>query len=290
MASIRTADINRRNVSFGLLRLYKNAVQRTGRGRSGDRPTVVMIQGCQRSGTSLTYWIFERDFNARIYRESSVLSSADTAEGVRLNPLDEVTAEVERHTVPLVVMKPLVESQRALELLDSFDDGRVLWLYRHYQDVASSNLKAFGMENGINDLRPLVHNEAGNWRAENSSEETRAIVGRFFSEHMNPYDAAALFWYARNRLFFEQNLDQDPRVLLCRYEDLVTRPAETMRGVYQFIGQPYPGDQVVQDVHPQSVGKGRESRLSAEVETLCTQLLDDLDACLQQQNEPMATL
>lgn len=281
MCAIQVSDINRRNVSFGLLRVYKDLVQKSGLTRYEGPTTVVLIQGCQRSGTSLTYWIFERDFNAKIYRESSSLSSNDTAERLRLNPLDEVKAVVASHSVPLVVMKPLVESQRTPELMNAFDNARVLWLYRHYQDVASSNLKAFGMDNGINDIRPFVTGEAGNWRSEKSSEQTRAVIKRHFSEDMNPYDAAALFWFARNQLFFEQGLDQDPRVMLLRYEDLVTEPAETMRRVYRFVDMAYPGDHVVQDVHPQSVGKGRASRLSPEVDALCADLLARLDAANQ---------
>lgn len=276
MYNLEFSDINRRNVSFGLLRVYKDLLQRTGARFDGSR-TVLMIMGCQRSGTSLTYWIFERDFGTRIFRESSVLSSADKVEGLRLNPMPEVLRELDRRQVPVVVMKPLVESQRATELLAQIPGSRVLWLYRHYQDVASSNLKAFGQDNGVKDLRPFVAREADNWRSQNASAETLAVIDQFFTEDMNPYDAAALFWYARNQLFFDQRLAENPDVILCRYEDLVLRPSETMQGIYAELGVAYPGDHIVQDVHPQSVGKGRQSRLSPEVEAVCQALLDRLD-------------
>lgn len=277
MYTLQTSDINRRNVSFGLLRVYKDLYQRTGLNRYAGPRTVLMIMGCQRSGTSLTYWIFERDFNSRIFRESSILSSDDKEEGLRLNTIGQINQELDRRQVPVVVMKPLVESQRAAELLQAISGSRVLWLYRHYQDVASSNLKAFGMDNGIRDLRPFVNREAGNWRSQNASAETLAVIDRFFAEDMNPYDAAALFWYARNQLFFDQGLDQRPDVLLCRYEDMVRQPAGTIQRVYAEIGVPYPGDHIVQDVHPQSIGKGRKSTLSPEVEAVCGELLDRLD-------------
>jgi hypothetical protein len=277
MYNLQTSDINRRNISFGLLRVYKDLVQRTGLNRFDGPRTVLMIMGCQRSGTSLTYWIFERDFSTRIFRESSVLSSDDTVERLRLNPLPEVLRELDQRQVPLVVMKPLVESQRATELLRQIPGAKVLWLYRHYQDVASSNLKAFGMDNGIRDLRPFVAREADNWRSQHASEETLATIDRFFAEDMNPYDAAALFWYARNQLFFDQGLDTNPDAILCRYEDLVLNPTETMRRMYDGLGVAYPGDHIVQDVHPQSVGKGRQSRLSPDVEAVCEDLLERLD-------------
>jgi hypothetical protein len=189
-----------------------------------------------------------------------------------------VREAIAAHDVPIVVLKPLVESQRAHELLEALPGSKVLWLYRHYQDVASSNLKAFGMDNGINDIRPIAAGDETNWRSQNAGEETKALVRRFFADDMNPYDAAALFWYARNQLFFDQGLDQDPRrAMLCRYEDLAVDPAKMMKRVYAFIGTPYPGDEIVQDVHPQSVGKGKKINLSPEVERLCDGLLERME-------------
>jgi len=279
MSNLTLSDFNRRNISFGLFRLYKGAAQRVGGLVRGAAPaqTVLFILGIQRAGTSLMYWVFERDLDVKIYRETSELTSGDTLEHVRLNPLPAVKARLARDKTPLVVLKPLVESQRVHELLDTFPDARVLWQYRHYQDVAASNLKAFGMDNGLNDLRPFLRDDADNWRSQHSTAETRDTLRRFFRDDMNPYDAAALFWWARCRLYFDLNLAGDPRVLLCRYEDLATDPAATMRRVYAFLGRPFPGDHIVRDVHPQSVGKGRISRLSPEIDALCADLLARLD-------------
>lgn len=285
MYRLQLSDINSQNIKFGLLRAYKSTLQRAGRSAGEGSTTIAMILGCQRSGTSLTYWIFERDLHARIFRESSELSSGDQVEHIRLNPLDDVNATFGESQVPLIVFKPLVESQRALELLDYFDDSRALWLYRHYQDVASSNLQAFGPDNGLNDLRPILANDQTNWRGQNTSPETREVVARFFAEDMNPHDAAALFWWARNQLFFEQGLDRNPNVMLCRYEDLVTAPATTMARVYDFLDTDYPGDAIVQSVHARSVGKGRKQLLSPEVDALCADLLSRLDKCYGNQLE-----
>ena len=221
--------------------------------------------------------VFERDLQARIYRETSELTSGDTLEHVRLNPLPAVKARLARDKAPLIVLKPLVESQRVHELTAAFPGAKVLWQYRHYQDVASSNLKAFGADNGLKDLRPFVHNDPDNWRSQHSTAETRDTIRRFFREEMNPYDAAALFWWARSRLYFDLGLEGDSDVLLCRYEDLATDPAATMRRIYAFLGRPFPGDHIVRDVHPQSVGKGRVSRLSPEVDALCADLLARFD-------------
>jgi len=279
MYNLKSSDLTRRNLSFGAFRVYKSMVQRLGALTRDDSAaqTVLFILGIQRAGTSLMYWVFERDLEVKIYRETSSLTSGDTLEHVRLNPLTDVKAQLDRDTQPVVVLKPLVESQRVHELFATFPGSRALWQYRHYQDVASSNLKAFGMDNGVKDLRPFVNDDPDNWRSQNSTAETRDTIRQFFREDMNPYDAAALFWWARCRLYFDLGLENDPRVLLCRYEDLATDPAATMRRVYAFLGRPFPGDQIVRDVHPQSVGKGRVSKLSPEVDALCAGLLTRLD-------------
>ena len=93
----------------------------------------------------------------------------------------------------------------------------------------------------------------------------------------HPFDAAALFWWARMQLYFEQHLDQHPSVMLSRYEDLVLNPARTMRRTYAFLGRAYPGDHIVKDVNAQSVGKGRVSKLTPAVDQLCGQMLERLD-------------
>lgn len=274
---LKSSDINLQTLSFGAFRAYKNAAQKLGISGYDGNKTVVLILGIQRAGTSMMYWVFERDMGVKVYRESSKLSSLDTNEHVRLNPLSSVVTEIDRHQLPMVVFKPLVESQRAHELMAAFPGSKVLWAYRHYQDVAASNLKAFGADNGHRDLQPFLTNDPNNWRSQNSSEETRQTIRRFYEMDLNPFDAAALFWWARMQLYFEQSLDKNPNVLLSRYEDLVTHPAQTMKRTYTFLGRPYPGDHIVKDVNAQSLGKGRVTKLSPAVDKLCGDLLDRLD-------------
>ena len=275
--------LNTRTISFGLFRFYKTAYQELFIIPAAEKQ-ILFVLGCQRSGTSLMYWIFERDLNTVIYRESSRLSSNDAPKKLRLNPLPQVRAEINRHKAPLVVLKPLVESQHARVLLEQIPGSKALWMYRHYRDVAASNLKAFGRSNGIKDLRPIVENQHRNWRSENVSDHTRAIIRRYFAEEVEPLDAAALFWFARNRLFFELNLNKQPNVMLCRYEDLVQDPAGVMRQIYDYVDRSYPGDQITKDVHAQSIGKGSAVQLSPGVEAICAGLLADLNEVYSQQS------
>lgn len=267
--------LNKKNIAFGIFRQFK-ALQQLRLASEAIQKRIFLILGCQRSGTSMIYWIFERDLRTKIFRESSILSSNDHPKKLRLNPLPQVQSILDQQKAPIIVLKPLVESQRAPELLEYLRGSVVLWMYRHYRDVASSNIKAFGIRNGIEDLRSIVLDEPNNWRSERVSADTRAIMSRYFSEDINPYDAAALFWFARNQLFFELNLHENPKVMLCRYEDLCRNPADIMRQIYAFANCTYPGDFIVKDVHFNSVGRGKQIELSPEIDRLCAELFKEM--------------
>lgn len=280
---MRTLNLTTRlskKISLRLLSISKEIYQLS-RIQSNHQKTILFIIGCQRSGTTLMLRIFEKDLNTKVYGEFSKLSSGDVHHKIRLNPLDSVKEVIDKDRAPLIILKPIVETQNSLKLLDHFDGSKALWMYRHYKDVALSNLKQFGIENGINDLRPIVENNPQNWKSESVSEGVRKIVLEHFSEDMNPYDAAALFWFVRNNLFFELRLDENPNVLMCRYEDLVINPLEIINKIYEFIGHNFPGQKMVSEIHSLSLGKGRRIELSPEIDLLCKELLERLDKVYQ---------
>ena len=68
--------------------------------------------------------VFEADPRVFAFGEFSELSSADTDERLRLNPLDAVERQFASRPFPVAVAKPLVESQRCAELLEYFPDAR----------------------------------------------------------------------------------------------------------------------------------------------------------------------
>jgi hypothetical protein len=230
--------------------------------------------------------IFDRDLNSRVFGEISKLSSEDRVHKIRLNPLPLVKMEIDRDRVPLVVLKPIVESQNALKLLRYFENSRVIWMYRNYRDVAASNIGHWGINNGKNDLQAIVRAAPQNWRSQNVPEYIRNIIINHFSETMNPYDAAALFWLARNQLFFELNLDKHPDVMMCKYEELVKNAAEVMGEIYRFVGCEYPSDKILTAVRSDLTGKGESIELSQEIDVLCHDLLEGLDTVYRSKFHP----
>jgi hypothetical protein len=253
-------------------RLYQSV-----RWRTLDRPKVLLIVGCQRSGTTLMARLFDADRDCRVFNEYSELSSIGKGR-IRLNPLPDVAAVLSRVPAPLVVAKPLVETQRVRTLLNYFPNSRALFMYRRYADVASSDLRKFGLQNAIDNIRPIATGNTHDWRSAGATPAVREQIARFFSETMNPNDAAALFWFARNQLYFDLELAKHNEIMLCRYEHLAAEPATVMRRIYTFVELPCPDLSHTQQVHSGSVTKGKNLELLPEVRALCDQLQARLDA------------
>lgn len=241
-------------------------------------PQPLWVIGCQRSGTDMLLGVFERDWRVKVYGEFSALSDRDLQHRIRLNPLPDVDAVLSRQRVPLVVLKPLVETQNADRLLGYFIAARAVFMFRHYRDVAASNLKKFGLRNGINNLRPIVANDQTNWRAERVTDDVRELVLSHFTEDMPPHDAAALFWYVRNRLYLDRNLPSEPRARLLDYTEFVADPARSVAALYRWLELPPPTARVTQTIHAHSVGKGDDVSLSPAIEARCADLLAELTA------------
>ncbi len=251
-----------------------------------EKQAILFIVGCQRSGTSLMNRIFTKDLKTKVYRESSTLSSQDqgnyshddSAEQLRLNQFNILERSFQQDQANLIVLKPLVESQNILELLNYFPQSKALWMYRNYKDVVRSNLQRFSLQSGIRDLKYIVEKDKNNWRSEKVSNQVHSIVYQYYREDMNPYDAAALFWFARNSLFYELNLNQNSHIFLCQYEDLVTQPTKIMTRIYQFINLPQQfKPSFIKEITATSLGKGKVINLSEEIEQICDNLLQKLN-------------
>ena len=115
------------------------------------RKAVVLVVGCQRSGTTLMLELFDADRRSVTFPEKSRLSSA-AEDRLRLKPLPEVKRQLERVRAPLLVLKPLVESQYVPTWLEGLDNSYAIWMYRRAENVAASDLSHFGVGNGERNL------------------------------------------------------------------------------------------------------------------------------------------
>jgi hypothetical protein len=240
-----------------------------------DQRRALLVFGCQRSGTTmLQQSLLDRSWRVIILEEHDrrLVRSSDP-ERLRWDSLDLVSARMMALPFELVVAKPLVESHRARELLDSFERARGIWMLRHYLVVARSNLRRFGTDNGYRDLRILVEHGPADWRGA-ATEEVRKHVAALLTSGLSPLDAAAVFWWARNRLYVDQELWNDDRIRVMRYEVMIEFPQECLEALSEFVGLPLPLSAMKRRIHPAVSGHGE---LRPDVERLCAELLADLE-------------
>ncbi|MFT4867195.1 MAG: hypothetical protein ACI8RE_003396 [Ilumatobacter sp.] len=234
------------------------------------------IIGCQRSGTTMLTELLDHDRRIRVFGELGELFDG-VSQSHRLRDPDFVRRRLERSGAALNVVKPLVETHRCRELIDLQEGGLALWMFRHYRDVAASNLRRFGTTNGIDNLRPIVE-DRDDWRSAGLAPETRSLVISLFDETMPPLDAAALFWYCRNTLWFEANLASDDRVRMCQYEQLVAEPNVMTAALYGWVNLSVPPASTAGFVHSRSVGKGSQA-IGDDIRLLCDPMWERLLAC-----------
>lgn len=105
------------------------------------------------------------------------------------------------------------------------------------------------------------------------SDATQCLLRRVVELSPTEADGAAMMWYYRNVLFFEQGLDRDPRVALLRYEDWVGAPEAKLDCLCRFLGLPGCSSWMTRYIHAGSVRKTRRPTLLPEVEAACAGLM-----------------
>ena len=241
-----------------------------------------MILGFQRSGTTILGQCLDRDWRVQNYGEYAL--SVPGGDAPRLRPLDEVARALADGGAPIAVIKPLVESQHALKMLEIFPNCRALWLYRDVRPVALSNVKKFPDYNAAKLLNLLSSARDTHWVNEGLSAEVQDTLRTYDPTSLSQFERIALVWYARNQLFFDLGLDQRPEVVLVRYEELIRYPEVQMRRIYGHLGKSFPGQGVYSLLHGDSLAKGAEVGLRPGIDQLCRGLAGRLDSLLEAQS------
>lgn len=189
-----------------------------------------------------------------------------------------VLDRLRRMPFEVVVAKPLVESSQAVELMDVAGSVRGIWMLRRDDAVARSNIERFGPDNPYRDLQPFCHYDLLNWRSRAATRETCDTVKTLLGENLAPLDAAALFWWARNRLYFDQELWRDERTRVLRYERACSRPEEAVSALADYIGIPLPVDLIASRMRSQPEST-EIATLHPAVERLCREMWESFQGC-----------
>ena len=189
-----------------------------------------------------------------------------------------VLERIHRLPFEVVVAKPLVESASATALMDAAGSVKAIWMIRHYTEVARSNVGRFGTDNPYRDLQPIRSRGTQDWRYKGMTEETWKTVTALLNRGLTPFDAAALFWWTRNQLYFDQRLWEDDRIRIRRYERACNQPNEVIRSLSNHIGVALPPSSIVSRVRAQ-LPPPETKELDPDVELLCKKLWDSFEGC-----------
>jgi len=178
----------------------------------------------------------------------------------------------------VVAAKPLVESDRAVELMDAADPVHAIWMLRHYRGVARSSIRRFGDDNPYRDLQPYCDGDPVDWRSRGASKETRDTIVELMNETLSPFDAASLFWWARNQLYFDQELWSDERMRIIRYERACNNSQELAESLSDYVEVPLPVHSIAARVRPEPDASAVKD-MHPDVERLCRTTWDAFAGC-----------
>jgi hypothetical protein len=242
-----------------------------------DERRVVLIFGCQRSGTTMLQQTFlDRSWRVLILEEHDHRLIGPGVTGWQ--EYSAVQNRIRRLPFEVVAAKPLVESASATALMDAVGAVKALWMLRHYLEVARSNVNRFGMDNPCRDLQPIRSRDVLDWRYRGATEETWETVNALLNGRLTPLDAAALFWWTRNQLYFDQRLWEDDRIRILRYERACNQPGEVVRSLSSHIGLTLPLGSIANRVRAQPPSPSA-IELHPDVERLCRKLWESFEGC-----------
>jgi hypothetical protein len=240
--------------------------------------TPVYLVGVQRSGTNMLVRGLERSPEFELRNEND----GEAFQRFQLRPDPVIRELVMRSGHRYVLFKPLCDSHRVGQILDDLrtpSPGRAIWAYRSVDGRVRSALAKFG----TNNLDVLTEIAAGRgrdrWQARGLSADNLALIESFDYAAMTPESAAALFWYVRNALYFEQGLDGREDVALACYDRFLTDPDSNMRALCAFLDFPF-DPALAAHIERRDAPERRPLQIDPVIRGHCDQLTARLEAAL----------
>jgi len=234
-------------------------------------PTPIFVVGCQRSGTSMVLGVFDRSPDATVYRGGD--RRAFTPE-LLLRPEPAIRSLLAQSRTKVAVFKPMNQLQLCTDWLSAFPNVRIIWLLRSYQDVVNSCVRKFSsMRRSL--ARIAESPDDAGWWGENLSPESLEFVRTFYSPDMTLNDAYAVFWYIRNKFYFDLGLASIGSVRLFRYEDLVADPTNQFATMFSLCECPFEPS-YTREVIATSVRRNPPPHLSTNLAEHCRALEQQL--------------
>lgn len=229
----------------------------------------IYVVGLQRSGTNMLFGAFAKAPEAETHNESAN-SRAFFHWALRDDEIVRSLIESSRHRC--IIFKPLCDAHRVVHLMEGLGirtPGRSVWIYR---DVAARALSVYAKwPETVGEVGRRIANGYRGWETDGLSDERLAFASRFDCATMSPASGAALFWYLRNTLFFDLELDQRPDVALISYDQFVLDPSRFMTQLCNFAELPF-RKAMVQDVARRGSPSSVELDIDPQIASVCADL------------------
>lgn len=236
----------------------------------------VFVAGMQRSGTNLLMDVLDASVTTRVFHETDPRAF----ERYQMRELDVIRQLVRSTVAPVFVIKALCELDRVSALMETFAPARTVWVVRDWRDSVNSAIRSFG--NFVPQWQQLASGDACGWRGRGMSVATRETLASLFHPDASEAEGAAIMWFYRNVLFFEQELNARSNVRVVFYEDLVQQPMEEVAAVYDFLGLRDFSQKAAGRIHARSVKHRTPAGVSPAVAELCDGLLARFQALPRQ--------
>ena len=227
----------------------------------------VFVAGVQRSGTNLLMDVLDASQITQVFHETDprAFRNYQMCERALIQQLAAACP------APVFVIKALCELDQIGALMREFSPAHTLWVVRDWRDSVNSAIQSFG--NFVPQWQRLAHGQqSDDWRGHGMSDATREVLRTLYRADASESDGAAIMWYYRNILFFEQALEHDPRVRLVFYEDLVQHPMQQVAAVYTFLGLSGFNARIARQIHARSIHRRTAPDVSPAIAALCQTL------------------
>lgn len=232
----------------------------------------VFIFGAQRSGTTMLGECLGQNPEVRHYPEHD----GRAFNNFILRDQQVIQELISACPQRVIVFKPLTDSHRVLNLLEKFEGSKAIWMYRRYENRATSAVTKFGRHN-LDLLREFAEGRGLDcWQAQGLGPEEIELIRSFSPQSLTPQAAAVLFWYLRNKLFFNQGLEEHRTVILVAYEHVIRHPNEAMREICRFLGCNF-DPAMVRDIHAGSLKLRPVPDLSPRLRLLGDEMYEQLE-------------
>lgn len=227
----------------------------------------VFLVGCGRSGTNMVTRQLSKTYQVDLYNEDN-LAAFDKW---RLRDLSVIEELINFSRSRITLFKPILETHLARLLLERFPEGKVLFAFRHVNDVVNSGLKHFGDDNWRNRLNAWVDEDFAEFASAPPPDNSKEAVGSLWNSALSPASATAIYWLFYNRLYFDLGLHDDNRVMLVQYEASVLNPEKEFPRYCRFLGIRYSA-QLAEGTYTSSIKRGEPFRVDEQIRVDCEEL------------------